>query len=794
MSRVSWHSQTPGTANRRPCRERSFFEKIWTFKDAGRARTETLPVDNYEFPFDLILSGSMPESVEGLQDSFITYRFKAEIGRKYAKDIIVRKPLRIIRTLDPSALELAHAMSVENVWPDKIEYAISTPSKAVIFGTSVKVDFRLLPLLKGLKIGTITSQLVETHELTLNPEDSEIYRSTHKFTRVIAEDTHSLGGHHHHQTHRNGHHHHHLSRITSGRSRRRSSGEASTQSSPSSTDEEADPMQQYLSEDTPGYCFSRTLQLPKTLSRCLQDCDTRGIKIKHKLKFRVQLHNPDGHTSELRATLPVSIFISPSLPLDEHNALSMTSLRDALPSDAASGGADNNPLDVAVALAQQAPPLYGEHQFDQLYEEVDMTGYQTPAIASGGATPHGPGSLSRSASVENMAGLSGLSYGMSGGMTGSISPAMLQHRLSNLAPSPGARETAAGGPLANRGRLLSHPALAANRDSAVIPGSPPALDRPSLTSPVAISATSASGDHPAIDSPSGVASPSITVPNSPPDQSPAPITQPLPSPSPRAAFATGAPTGLTPTYGLSRRGSDEDCLSSAVASGAVTPNPRFAEVEDLSRVPSYQTAMRSHPPRRMSTGLPDYSEAVAQSVHVDQSQRPVSQPQLQPDTPETGSGGSSLSSSHHAVASAAINVPSGNGNGSGSGNGSAGNSRTSSVANTPAGSPRPRFAALRSHSHSALSTLMGGLTGQGSTVSVPHRSGRGLSGLHTSASTANMMGAERPRMVVPGASNGGATGNNSLLGHHTRSHTWSWRHPHGMPSPRHGGDSAARGS
>lgn len=52
----------------------------------------------------------MPESVEGLSETWVMYRFKAEIGRKYAKDIVARKPLRIIRTLDPSALELAHAM------------------------------------------------------------------------------------------------------------------------------------------------------------------------------------------------------------------------------------------------------------------------------------------------------------------------------------------------------------------------------------------------------------------------------------------------------------------------------------------------------------------------------------------------------------------------------------------------------------------------------------------------------------------------------------------------------------
>lgn len=52
----------------------------------------------------------MPESVEGLSETWVMYRFKAEIGRKYAKDIVARKPLRIIRTLDPSALELSHAM------------------------------------------------------------------------------------------------------------------------------------------------------------------------------------------------------------------------------------------------------------------------------------------------------------------------------------------------------------------------------------------------------------------------------------------------------------------------------------------------------------------------------------------------------------------------------------------------------------------------------------------------------------------------------------------------------------
>ena len=52
----------------------------------------------------------MPESVEGVDHSWIMYRFKAEIGRKYQKDIVIRKPLRIVRTLDAGALELSHEM------------------------------------------------------------------------------------------------------------------------------------------------------------------------------------------------------------------------------------------------------------------------------------------------------------------------------------------------------------------------------------------------------------------------------------------------------------------------------------------------------------------------------------------------------------------------------------------------------------------------------------------------------------------------------------------------------------
>ncbi|KAE8353712.1 putative HECT-type ubiquitin ligase-interacting protein cred [Aspergillus coremiiformis] len=478
ISRVCWHLPSSSAGGgRKSWRERVIYEKTWKFRDPGKSKTEILPAGNYEYPFDLVLEGNMPESVEGLSDTYITYRFKAEIGRKYAKDIIVRKPLRIIRTLEPSALELAHAMSVENIWPNKIEYSISTPTKAVIFGTSIRVDFKLIPLLKGLKIGQIVSQLIESHDLTLNPEDHDAIRNTYKNTRTILNDEYEL---------------------------------------------DHDNALEIIDEVAEGFQFSRHLDLPKTLTRCLQDTDTKGIKIRHKLKFRVQLLNPDGHISELRATLPVSIFISPNLAIDENN-----NLIDQTPQSAQRAVND---------IAQQAPPLYGEHQFDQLYSELDPAGYRTPGPGSGPGTPFG--TLSRNLSAENLASMNALT-------TTDISASALHSRLSNLS---------------NLNTI-----------------------RPLQPSP---------SEH---------------------EPQPDHETRRLGIPADYFGPSSGSNSHSPSSPVLSRRPSDE-VDHEHVPSGMATPfHPQYAEVETLSRVPSYSTAVRTTV-RPHDSELPDYDAVVAEDI------------------------------------------------------------------------------------------------------------------------------------------------------------------------------------
>lgn len=209
---------------------------------------------NYEWPFKLDLPGDMPESVEGIPEASIKYRLKATIVRgKLSPDMHAYKPLRIIRTPEPGALEFLHAMSVENIWPNKIDYSIIIPQKAVVFGASIPLELRFTPLLKGLELGDISTQLMEIRECTT----PGVHAREHKVERKVSDWTIKL------------------------------TREENWSDMIGDTGQE-------------GWTASRKLDLPRLLRQCVQDVNHHGIKIRHRLKVVVALHNPDGHVSEVR--------------------------------------------------------------------------------------------------------------------------------------------------------------------------------------------------------------------------------------------------------------------------------------------------------------------------------------------------------------------------------------------------------------------------------------------------------------------------------------------------------------
>ena len=337
----------------------------------------TLAAGNYEWPFELMLPGNTAESVEGLNWASITYQFKATLVRgKLAHDIHTMKQLRIIRTLEPSALEFTYGMSVENLWPNKLEYSIVVPTKAVVFGGAIPLETRFTPLKKGLELEDITVKLWEIHELVINSSNSGKVRE-HRNEREVEKWVISVSRAEHWQN---------------------------------------------MIEDTgqEGWIVKKDLPLPTTLGKCQQDVNVHGIKIRHKLKLVVCIRNPDGHASELRASLPVSIFISPNMQMDEAGNLVQQTPQGA----------------TAEQVNAIAPPGYGQHILDQLYQDVDFTGYHTPVVTSGISTPLY--SHSRAGSSDNLAAMA---------MSNAVAPSALASRLHNmslesnnrdLAPSPGA--------------------------------------------------------------------------------------------------------------------------------------------------------------------------------------------------------------------------------------------------------------------------------------------------------------------------------------------------------------------
>ncbi|KAL8697979.1 MAG: hypothetical protein Q9201_006822 [Fulgogasparrea decipioides] len=449
-------------------KDEEFFRYVWEFLNTGIKRGGTLEAGNYEWPFDHVLPGYIPESVEGLWDSWIIYRMKATIDRGLlAQNVLARK----------------HADGFEavgNTWDGKVDYSFSTPTKGVIFGTAVPVKFRIAPLLKGLSLREVNTEINETHRIVIGPRRSAIKTP---LRRLVAVDKYDV-----------------------------------PQDQPTEVVDGQD-----------AWVITRQLSLPKSLRYCLQTVDAFGINVKHMLVLNVKLINPDEHISEVHASLPLHIYISPNLPLDENNNTVIL------------GSQGTDP----TALAVRAPPLYGEHRFDMLFSDLDPTGYMTPSEGmSGGGTPFN--SQSRRGSADNLASLNT--------MTSSSVATALHGHLSNLQAEAGNRVAP------------SH------------------------------RATSSSGD----------------------DLSP--------------GASRDLPLGTTPLENPNLSDSQQDTnerssrRTSDNGSETSIPRPQHFEYspEDMSRVPSYSTALRSHPQTPISEVPPVYQPAISVAFRMQGSGHGVS--------------------------------------------------------------------------------------------------------------------------------------------------------------------------
>ncbi|KKA26405.1 hypothetical protein TD95_001402 [Thielaviopsis punctulata] len=351
--RFSWYDRHTGAGGsvQKVDRTMSLLSHRFPSFEGGKGKSITLEAGNYEWPFEYMLPGNTAETIECVSEAALTYKLTATCVRNklVASDVQTQKRFRVIRTLDPTALEFHHAMSVENIWPNKVEYALTIPQKAVPLGGFVGLEMRFTPLLKGLEIGELTAKLMEIRECSIGASSGSSIKKEYRFERCAETWKYSITREQHWR----------------------------------------DTLEETGQE---GWYVEKKLPLPKKLRECVQDLSHHGIKIRHKMKLTISLKNPDGHISELRATLPVSIFISPSLPMDEQGNLVVEQTQ----------AIENVEEDFN---ANAAPPGYGDHTLDQIYEDAENTTTVTTPVAQSGMSSPQLYAQSRIGSNEDLHGM-----------------------------------------------------------------------------------------------------------------------------------------------------------------------------------------------------------------------------------------------------------------------------------------------------------------------------------------------------------------------------------------------------
>ncbi|KAG7734093.1 hypothetical protein KL948_001295 [Ogataea haglerorum] len=357
-----------------------------SFTSGSKNEPVVLQQGNYEFPFQTILDGSIPESVEGLPGCSIVYRLQSTIERhRFSVPIVTRKHIHVVRTLTTDAPELTETVAVENTWPQKVDYSISVPARAIAIGSICPIDMTMVPLAKGLQLGSIKISLNENFSF------STTYAS-HVGERTVLNKT--------------------IPKVVTDQNGKNVWTEAEMDENGVFFRNE----EMSLAQDK--WEVRSSVTIPSSLAQVTQDCTiSHYVRVIHKLRFVVSLINTDGHVSELRATLPITLFISPFVPIKAKNLpdldddLASANVEDAtirykgdelmfgsdglglLSSTASTPGSSflsaSAPAPAYNFNVQElmAPPNYENHVYDRLWSGVNSPA-DTPEFSQP-STPRG---------------------------------------------------------------------------------------------------------------------------------------------------------------------------------------------------------------------------------------------------------------------------------------------------------------------------------------------------------------------------------------------------------------------
>lgn len=292
-----------------------------------------LPQGNYSMPFSFHLPANISESVECLPIAKLRYKLECTVERgRLEKDFFTAKHVRIVRTLHPQSINLVDLIEFGNTWPGKLDFNVSLPRKALALGTKMPIKLVIVPLTKGITFKSMYAEVVQHNSTKGLSGESPQFEAIINRQKLPNEHTHFDEDHWEVKSH---------------------------------------------------------YRLPSSLKDITQTCTLKNdiITVKHRVRVLIHIRNADGHISELRANLPVHVFMSPKhgtittvhLEIDPHHGL-FTTAPDPEREDIVFPRKESEPpsedelsseeLYAADRDEDNAPPLYQQHMFDMVYDQL----------------------------------------------------------------------------------------------------------------------------------------------------------------------------------------------------------------------------------------------------------------------------------------------------------------------------------------------------------------------------------------------------------------------------------------
>ncbi|CAG8520817.1 11145_t:CDS:2 [Dentiscutata heterogama] len=244
-SKVVWHGDS---TSKFQSEEKIIFQHDWVFLQ--QKKYHVLEPGNHHWDFELVLPGSLPETITGCDHGSIEYKLKAIAERhSLALNLNARQKITLQRC---SFLNSEDALDtvVSSTWTDKVVYDLSVDSKTLTLGDEISLSMDLNPLNQSLRI----------HEYSLSFNECVSYTvGSHK--RTVSKTLKNIRG-------------------------------------------ETLHWNEHLWSD------SLKIRIPESKEICHYDSDNSIIQISHELKLSIIFAIDENRFIELRAALPIVITLN----------------------------------------------------------------------------------------------------------------------------------------------------------------------------------------------------------------------------------------------------------------------------------------------------------------------------------------------------------------------------------------------------------------------------------------------------------------------------------------------------